>query len=50
MSISLLLIDFVASTAAAHKAENAIQRKEKKKLPIPVRHLYIGYTSMLTKG
>ncbi|VDB86045.1 unnamed protein product [Peniophora sp. CBMAI 1063] len=31
----LLLIDFVASTASSHKAENAILRKDKTALPIP---------------
>ena len=36
MYVSLLLIDFVASTAHSHKAENAILRKDKTALPIPV--------------
>ncbi|KAI0031306.1 DUF300-domain-containing protein [Vararia minispora EC-137] len=31
----LLLIDFVAATAVAHRAENAILRKDKTALPIP---------------
>ncbi|KAI0059151.1 DUF300-domain-containing protein [Artomyces pyxidatus] len=31
----LLLIEYVASTAAGHSAEGAIARKDKKKLPIP---------------
>ena len=34
---SLLLIEYVAATAVGHSAENAIQRKDKRKLPIPVR-------------
>ncbi|KAG6820129.1 hypothetical protein H0H93_005004 [Arthromyces matolae] len=33
----LLLIEYVAATATDHKAENAIARKDKKSLPIPVR-------------
>lgn len=32
---SLLLIEFVA--ASDHKVDNAIARKDKKKLPLPVR-------------
>jgi len=31
----LLLIEYVAATAIGHKAENAIQRKNKRQLPIP---------------
>ncbi|KAG7439476.1 DUF300-domain-containing protein [Guyanagaster necrorhizus] len=31
----LLLIEYVAATASAHSAENAIARKDKSKLPIP---------------
>jgi hypothetical protein len=33
---SLLLIEFVAATAMGHNAENAIARKDKRSLPIPV--------------
>lgn len=33
---SLLLIEYVAATASGHSAENAIQRKDKRKLPLPV--------------
>ena len=33
----LLLIDFVASTASGHSAKKALERKDKKSLPIPVR-------------
>lgn len=32
----LLLIEYVAATASGHDAENAIARKDKRKLPIPV--------------
>jgi len=32
----LLIIEFVATTASDNKAENAIARKDKKKLPIPL--------------
>jgi len=31
----LLLIEYVAATAAGHSAENAIQRKDKRQLPLP---------------
>lgn len=34
---SLLLIEFVAATATGHNVDNAIARKDKKKMPIPVR-------------
>jgi len=37
---SLLLIEYVAATAVGHSAENAIQRKDKRSLPIPVRTVY----------
>ena len=33
----LLLIDFVASTATDHSANKALERKDKKALPLPVR-------------
>ena len=33
----LLLIDFVASTATGHSAKKALERKDKKSLPLPVR-------------
>ena len=36
---SLLLIDFVASTASGHDVRKALARKSKSPLPIPVRHL-----------
>ena len=32
----LLLIEYVAATAADHDIKNAIARKEKKKLPLPL--------------
>ena len=35
---SLLLIDFVASTASGHEVDKAMSRKEKTALPAPVRH------------
>jgi hypothetical protein len=38
----LLLIEFVAASAAGHKAENAMARKDKKKLPIPVRSVSLN--------
>ena len=31
----LLLVEYVADTAAGHKPENAIERKDKRPLPIP---------------
>lgn len=34
---SLLLVEYVASTASGHSAENALMRKDKKALPFPVR-------------
>jgi len=34
---SLLLIDYVAATASKHSTDMALQRKDKKPLPIPVR-------------
>ena len=34
---SLLLIEYVAATAVEHDVDNAIQRKDKQSLPIPVR-------------
>jgi hypothetical protein len=37
---SLLLIEYVAATAVGHSAENAIQRKDKRNLPIPVRIVF----------
>jgi len=33
----LLLIDYVASTATGHSPHKALERKDKKSLPIPVR-------------
>lgn len=42
---SLLLVDFVASTAADHDATKAIARKEKKALPIPVRVSHLSTES-----
>ena len=42
----LLLIDFVASTATDHSANKALERKDKKSLPIPVRLLTIRSTCM----
>jgi hypothetical protein len=33
--LRLLLIEYVAATAAGHSAENALLRKDKQKLPIP---------------
>lgn len=35
-STSLLMIDYVASTATGHSAEKAIERKDKRPLPFPV--------------
>ncbi|PSR77437.1 hypothetical protein PHLCEN_2v7868 [Hermanssonia centrifuga] len=36
LTFSLLLIEYVADTAANHDVKNAIARKDKKPLPIPV--------------
>ena len=33
----MLLIEYVAATAADHDVKNAIARKDKKSMPIPVR-------------
>lgn len=44
----LLLIEFVAATAAGRDATKAIERKDKRSLPIPVRiSLDIRYNYML---
>ena len=39
--LSLLLIEYVAATASGNDAENAIARKDKRPLPIPVRHFRV---------
>ena len=44
---SLLLIEYVAATAVGYSAENAIQRKDKRKLPIPVRTVYFTVSAQI---
>ena len=49
----LLLIDFVASTATGHSAKKALERKDKKSLPIPVRlndsiNIYVNLLNLLS--
>ena len=39
---SLLLIEFVASTASENDVKNAIARKDKKKMPVPVSALGVA--------
>lgn len=39
----LLLIEFVAATAVGHSVDNAMVRKDKHKMPIPVRK-YVLFT------
>jgi hypothetical protein len=41
--LSLLLIEYVASTASGHEVDKAMARKEKTALPIPVRHRCTNY-------
>lgn len=40
ITYSLLLIEYVAATAVGHDVDNAILRKEKSGLPIPVSQSY----------
>jgi Organic solute transporter Ostalpha len=44
--LRLLLIEYVAATASGHNAENAMVRKDKRKLPIPVRS-FLSYSCTL---
>lgn len=39
----LLLIDYVASTASGHSPDKALERKDKKSLPIPVRFVLYDF-------
>ena len=40
---SLLLIEYVASTASNNDVDNAIQRKDKTALPIPVSYTMMHF-------